>query len=79
LQTGISLKRKSVKSLQLVRYVEVGMKYRVVKEDNLLDYVNLTQLAKKVGCSPAMLCRVRKGERVMSERLYQKVKKALKE
>jgi DNA-binding LacI/PurR family transcriptional regulator len=55
------------------------MKYRVVKEDNLLDYVNLTQLAKKVGCSPAMLCRVRKGERVMSERLYQKVKKALKE
>ena len=55
------------------------MKYRIVKEDNILDYVNLTQLAKKIGCSPAMLCRARKGERVMSEDLYKKVKKALEE
>jgi DNA-binding LacI/PurR family transcriptional regulator len=53
------------------------MKYKVIKEDNLLDYVNLTQLAREVGCSPAMLCRARKGERVVSDKLYKKIKKAL--
>lgn len=53
-------------------------RYKLEPEDNLLQYKNLAAIAREVGCSTAMLCRVRQGTRTISEEMYQKIKQAIK-
>jgi len=50
-------------------------RYKFEPEDNILQYKNLAAIAREVGCSTAMLCRVRQGTRTISEEMYQKIKK----
>lgn len=53
-------------------------RYKFEPEDNILKYKNLAAIAREVGCSTAMLCRVRQGTRSISEEMYQKIKEAIK-
>ncbi len=53
-------------------------RYKFEPEDNILKYKNLAAIAREVGCSTAMLCRVRQGTRSISEEMYQKIKQAIK-
>ncbi len=53
-------------------------RYKFEPEDNILKYKNLAAIAREVGCSTAMLCRVRQGTRSISEDMYQKIKEAIK-
>lgn len=54
------------------------MKYKVVKEDkNLLQHVNILALSKVADVSLCYLYLLKRGERIATEAVYKKVKKAL--
>lgn len=53
-------------------------RYKLEPKDNILKYKNLAAIAREVGCSTAMLCRVRQGTRSISEDMYQRIKQAIK-
>lgn len=53
-------------------------RYKFDEKDNILQYKNLAAIAREVGLSTAMLCRVRQGTRTISEEMYQKIKQAIK-
>lgn len=53
-------------------------RYKLEAKDNILQYKNLAAIAREVGLSTAMLCRVRQGTRTISEEMYQKIKQAIK-
>ncbi len=54
------------------------VRYKLDPKDNILQYQNLAAIAREVGLSTAMLCRVRQGTRTISEDMYQKIKEAIK-
>lgn len=58
------------------------MKYKqiVIKEDNkILEGVNLTELAGKLGCDRSYLSNLRSGKYVCTYKFYLKIKEALNE
>jgi len=51
------------------------VRYKLDPKDNILQYQNLAAIAREVGLSTAMLCRVRQGTRTISEDMYNQIKK----
>lgn len=50
------------------------VRYKLDPKDNILQYQNLAAIAREVGLSTAMLCRVRQGTRTISEDVYNQIK-----
>ena len=51
------------------------VRYKLDPKDNMLHYQNLAAIAREVGLSTAMLCRVRQGTRTISVDMYNQIKK----
>lgn len=51
------------------------VRYKLDPKDNMLHFQNLAAIAREVGLSTAMLCRVRQGTRTISEDMYNQIKK----
>jgi len=51
------------------------VRYKLDPKHNMLHFQNLAAIAREVGLSTAMLCRVRQGTRTISEDMYNQIKK----